>query len=413
MISSCTKDWFTDIVYEGSNDASFYTYPENIDTKTIHPTSLQYYKNLSELALWYANHPFFRSIQSPVTAGKTENNLLQKFESMIIFDSTGNRISFFDLPKDEMSRFLGNWRDVEAFELSHKAQKDADKISLALIAERNSAFQTAWTNLKSGSTIEDPYYTILNLLDEREKNKIKARKPLPALKSDDYNDDTFWASVVANGLMSFSIIQPLPIERAPQTFVDNLRPNIKKGRVLIALPGGWTTTSLLVLYPNKNWYDVGHVAVIIKEGEQLSDSIDTTFNFTIGTGTSGTHYEEVGSKWCKKHGLAFLGQICTISWEMYKSSPEKRWKWRKVINEIDGEKLVEKVTTYVEVPYCSTLDVFFAKWAAPESFICSSLAWYCVRETQGINLSDWWSTSVYPVDLFFSEHIRIIDDTLD
>jgi len=413
LLYSCNTEMLSDEEISKGQQTFDFVYPEQIDGDEINPDAALYYKNLSTLALWYARNPLFRTIPGQIATRGSENNVLGKFESMTLIDSLGNRISMFDLNEIEMKNFLENWQNVEAYNLTQKIEKDTTATSLSLFKERNSAYADAGINFKSTSITEDPYFKIKSELDNREKRKIENQVQLPVLKAGELTDDYFWATVIANGLMSLSVIQAAPNRLTPQTFVDRIRPAISKGRIIVALPGGWTTSSLIVFYPNKTWYDVGHVAIIEKDAVQIPDSIDSQFTFTIGTGVDGTHYEVTAQKWCVKHGLAFVCKATSTSWEMYKTDVNKKWKWRKVVVEVDGEKLIEKATSCLTVPYCSTIDVFFSKWVAPKSFICSSLAWYCTRETAGVDISDWWSTSVYPVDILFSENIQIVDDTLD
>lgn len=389
------------------------TYPENIDQKSVIPEIAKYYENISKLAHWYARHPLSRNISPPLNPTYPVNTVLEKLQSILLVDSTGKRMSIFDLNEDERQNFLKSWQLVESHELSKKLKKDSSGISLGLFIDRNTAFKEALGNLKSVDIeSEDPFFKVKAIMDEKEQKAIELQESPLVLKSEEYTDDNFWTSVVANNLLSFSIIQFAPNKLSTQTFIDHLRPNIQKGRILIALPGGWSTSNLLVLYANKAWYDVGHVAFITKNREEISDSIDDQYNFTIGTGVKGTLREEVGWAWCYKHGMAFMGQVCQVKWEIYKNS-KNDWRVRKVTTDADNESIVKEIDNYLNVPYCKVIDVFFSKWLAPESFICSSLAWYLVKENTGLNISDWWSPTVFPRDLFFSENIRIVDDTLD
>jgi hypothetical protein len=41
------------------------------------------------------------------------------------------------------------------------------------------------------------------------------------------------------------------------------------------------------------------------------------------------------------------------------------------------------------------------------------LPWWLAKEVADIDISDWWNPSVYPVNLFMSENIKILDDTLE
>jgi hypothetical protein len=388
-------------------------YPETIGENTILPEAKKYYQNLSLLARWYSKNPLFRVLPTLNSPSDVDNSVLRKLSSIRLIDSTGMAISVFDLDEKSQKEFLDSWTTVEAHQLSQKLKKDPLGTSMQLFTERNIAFTKAIGNLKSNNLNEDPFFAVKRIMDEQEKEKIAHQPELPNFKSGEPTDDYFWATIIANGLMSLSVIQVAPNKLSAQTFVDRIRPNIEKGRLLVSLPGGWTTTSLIVFYPNKLWYDVGHVAVISKNLEEIPDSIGYDYEFTIGTGVEETHIEGVGERWCRKHGLAFLCQISATRWEMYNETSSKKWKWRKVVTDIDGEALVEKTASYIGVKYCSTFDVFISKWVAPETFICSSLAWYCTREISGIDISDWWSTSVYPVDILFNENIRVIDDTLE
>jgi hypothetical protein len=388
-------------------------YPETINENLLLPEAKQYFENISLLAQWYSKNPQFRVLPVLNSPSDIDNTLLRKLESIILIDSTGNQISIFDLDKNSLNEFLNSWKMSEALGLSQKIGKDTAGISKQLFINRNQLFAEAVGRLKSASLTEDPYFAVQNLMVKKEKEKITTPTELINLKSSEYTDDNFWATVISNGLMSFSVIHAVPNEISPQTFVDRLRPNLKKGRILIALPGGFTTTSLIIFYPNKTWFDVGHIAVVTKDSEEIADSIDDNYNFTIGTGViPGTQPEEIGHAWCIKHGMAFLGKVCQIKWEIYKDASDK-WKWRKVITDADNELILKEVEKNVGVPYSNVVEVFFSKWVAPKSFICSSLAWYCTLKETGIDISDWWDTSVYPVDLFFSENIQIIDDTLD
>lgn len=48
-----------------------------------------------------------------------------------------------------------------------------------------------------------------------------------------------------------------------------------------------------------------------------------------------------------------------------------------------------------------------AKWLAPQKFICTTLAWYCVKKLKDINLTSWYSTMPTPSDILLNENIYI------
>jgi len=414
LFLSCSKEFVDqDYINDHLSDV-IVTYPESINQQAILPNVATYYKNISSLAKWYYDHPFFRYLPSPIMPSRQVNTVLDKLESISLLDSCGKSISFFDLEENDVQPFLDSWKTIESFEVSQKLKRDSSGISQILFAKRNIAFDEGFGKLKSVELEEeDPYFRIRSLMDIKEKDSLNFYHDFSTSKSGEYTDENFWNTVRINNRLAFSIFQFGPNVLSPQLFVDRLRPNLKKGRLIIALPGGWTTNNLMIFYPAKELFDAGHTAFVLKNSEEIPDSIDDQFNLTIGTALSrGCENEQLGSSWCYKHSMAFLCQLCLVQWEKYKNGNEQ-WSWKRVSYDIDNVDAVEEASKYIGTPYCNPAVVFLSKWAAPKSFICTSLAWYCVKETSGINISDWWDPSVFPRDLFFSENLRIIDDTLD
>jgi hypothetical protein len=383
------------------------TSKEDVNQTAILPAAKEYYQNIAAMADWYAKHPEARRRSNLKSANEPDsiNTLLAKLEEISIADSTNAEVSIFELDQAKRDTFLNTFVVIEANNLSEKLKIDTSNQALSTIVATNMAFKQAFTSLKSATTtIEDPYWTVRGILDSKEKQNVSSLKSV---------DDSFWAKVIANGILSYSIIQVAPISLTPQTFVDRIKPSIAKGRLLIALPGGWTTSSIIVFYPNKQWYDVGHVAVMSKNSSDITSTIGRDFNFTIGTNSDkGMHDEEVGDSWCDKHGLAFVGQVYDVQWKWFYKN-WRNWGWRRESRDVNNNNIYNKVYSTRGTPYCNIFQVLTAKWAAPGHFICSSSAWWCAKEGCDVNIGDWWKPTIFPAGVYLSDRVRIIDNTLN
>lgn len=411
---SCSLNNITeDIADSGLSGKGTLDYPQSTNTELL-PEAEEYYGNIAILAEWYAENEQFRQKANSNSSGDKINTLLYKLERLNIKDSTGNKVSFFDLSQVERKDFLKTWKTTEAIDLSKKLNRDPSHTTSGLLIKRNRAFAESINRDKSGYiTVSDPYQEVISALKEAEQNEISENENLINSGNTIYSDDNFIAAVIANKYLSFSVIQASPVQLTPQTFVDRLRPNLKKGRILLALPGGWTTQYLIIFYPHKVLWDVGHTAIISKDKEEIEEMIGDSSNISVGTSTWYDLNEEMlGRSWCYKHGLALLAEVYDISWEKVKNE-EGKWRWNKVMTLIDHDKVCELAESQLGKPYSNVLYTFFSKWDAPNSFICSSLAWWCVEKASGVDISDWWNPSVYPVNIYYSENVVIVDDTLE
>jgi len=412
-LCSCSLNNITDELFESlvSDNGNLTDYQN--EKISILPEAEEYYGNIANLAKWYSINQNLNKTEKSVSNEK-DNPFIAKLKNIKIKDENGNRISFFELTTEERNDFLNSWSQREARDLSEKLNRDPSHVSSGLLIQRNLAFSKVFNGDKAASiTVSDPFGDIVSAMKKAEEEEISENNEIIAEYTSEFSDEDFEAAVIANRYLSFSVIQATPIELPPQTFVDRLKPNIKKGRILLALPGGWTTKYLMIFYPAKYWWDVGHTAIISKDSEGLTEEIGDSSNITVGTSTWYDMNEEwLGRSWCYKHGLAMVGQIYDVEWVKSKDETGK-WIWDKEMTELDNEKMCALAKEQLGKPYSNLLMTFASKWDAPNSFICSSLPWWLAKEVADIDISDWWNPSVYPVNLFMSENIKILDDTLE
>ncbi len=410
---SCNVNNISDELFESLVSGEDNLIGNQKEKPSILPEAEEYFGNIANLAKWYSINQNWENTDKSSKIEK-DNPFIYKLKKIKIQDENGNRISFFDLDSEERNEFLNSWKQREARDLSEKLNRDPSHVSSGLLIKRNQAFSKVFNSDKATSiTVSDPFREIVSAMNKAEEEEISESNEILSEYTSEFSDDDFEAAIIANRYLSFSVIQATPIELTPQTFVDRLKPNIKKGRILLALPGGWTTKYLMIFYPAKYWWDVGHTAIISKDAEELTEEIGDSSNITVGTSTWYDMNEELlGRSWCYKHGLSMIGQIYDVEW--VKSKDEKgKWKWDKKMTELDNEKMCALAKEQLGKPYCNLLLTFASKWDAPNSFICSSLPWWLAKEVADIDISDWWNPSVYPVNLFMSENIKILDDTLE
>lgn len=412
-LCSCNVNNITDELFESLISGEDNLIGCQKEKPVILPEAEEYFGNIANLAKWYSINQNLDNTDKSASI-ENDNPFIAKLKRIKIQDENGKRITFFDLSTEERNEFLYSWKQREAADLSEKLNRDPSHASSGLLLKRNLAFSKVFNGDKTASiTVSDPFREIVSAIQMVEEEEKSENNEIISDYASEFSDDDFEAAIIANRYLSFSVIQATPIELTPQTFVDRLKPNLKKGRILLALPGGWTTKYLMIFYPAKYWWDVGHTAIISKDAEELTEAIGDSSNITVGTSTwYDMNEEHLGRSWCYKHGLSMIGQIYDVEWVKSKDENGK-WKWDKIMTELDNEKMCSLAKEQLGKPYCNLLVTFASKWDAPNSFICSSLPWWLAKEVAGIDISDWWNPSVYPVNLFMSENIKILDDTLE
>ncbi len=410
--TSCRKDQNIEVP---SNVQKNEIFPDvaSLNRSDILPEALEYYQNIASMAKWYAKHPDIRRenhLKKQTTAGDSVNTLLQKLEDIIIVDSGNVRKTIFELSDAKRDSFLNTYTLLEANLLSKKFKMIPSDNASAGIINNNKAFKKVFSDRKSLSVYsEDPYWIVRQNIQAQEDEQARVQPQAPFLKATMDTDDWFWAEVVSNGLLSESIFRGYPNVLSAQTFINRIRSSVKAGRFLIALPGGTNTTSPIVYYPNKNWYDVGHVAIM--DRNDVPNTIDGSFNLTIGTDSKlGMHRENLANdEWTSLHGLSYVGRAFKVvwvwhyyNWHHFGYFPETRFYEDKVYN---------NVLSTLNTSYCHWWEVLYAKDVAPSRFICSSSAWWCAKKA-GVNIGDWWKPTIFPAGIYLSNNVQIIDNTL-
>lgn len=382
----------------------------DIDEASILPEAKEFYQNIAIMAEWYSNNPEVLKSCKTKSANTSDstNTIISKLESLDLSDSQGKKVSLFSLDKKNLKLFLNQFILIESQQLSNKLLKDSSKMSENYIKTINLAFSQSYPNpshLKSSK--EDPYWRVLNRLKILyNQTSIKSTLPYSA-------DDTLLLKAMASKSTSSSVIQTAPNRLSPQVFVSRIKKSLSKGRLLISLPGGWNTSSPIVFYENKQWYDIGHVAIISKNSNEIPTSIPDNYSLTISTNPyNGTHHETIKSAWSEKHGISFVGQVYDVKWKWYYKKWND-WGWKKELVDVNNTKIYNKALEVIGTPYCTPLEIITAKWTAPKRFICSSMAWWCIKEANDVNIGDWWKPSIFPAGVYLSDRVRIIDTTID
>lgn len=399
------------------------TYKSEINQSAILPEALEYYSNIAEMAKWYAKHQevvLQSRVQSESGVSDSLNTLIDKLDKIIILDSANNKISFFELDEMRRDSFLSSFVTIEANDLSMKLKLDTSSLMINSFQENNNAVKTAFARIKSAhSFTEDPYWKVRNVMMERENarsaiiakemSKMKASKVQegPMRISEDY---AFWSELITNGLLSLSPIRLYPIQLTPHTFIDRIRPNIEPGRLLIALPGGVETYYPLIMYAGTLEFDFGHVAVMNKTAPTTNYDIAT---FTISTNSKqGMHQEILKDNWCQEHGLAYVGQVFDTQWKIY----FKNWHslaFRRETKDASNAAIAAQLPPLLNQPYGGALGIISGKILAPKYLICSTTAWWCAKNGAGIDIGDWYRPSIWPAGVYLSDHVRIIDNTIN
>ncbi len=318
-----------------------------------------------------------------------------------------------------------------------------------IIKFRNRVFKSVFSVKKELlSSATDPFVKIVTKMNEEENKISKVSKlgtpgggsayipptgsssgalPEPSSGIGSKADREFWAKVITNslsyatGAFPVSIALTSPISLPLEFFLSRIKNNIHEGNILISLPGGNNTLASIVVFPNIDFFDVGHVAIftngfnlgIFNSGGYVWDT-----KITIGADPEhGVHEENFNHNWTKKHDLAYVGVPYKSSWK-WKNGWWENWYtwstgyWYRETKDVDPYWLTTwEAKQQLGKPYASALKVLFAKAASPDSYICSSLAWYSIKKAYGLDVCDWYKTTTFPGGLFLSENIRIVDDT--
>lgn len=402
------------------------TYKSEINKSAILPEALEYYSNIAEMAKWYAKHQDVVA-QSRVQSesgvlDSLKNTLIDKLDKITILDSANNKISFFDLDEMRRDSFLSSFVTIEANDLSVKLKFDTSSLMISSFQENNNAVKAAFARIKSANSFtEDPYWKVRNVMMERENarsaivakeiSRMKASKVQegPMRVSEDY---TFWSGLILNSQLSLSPIRISPIQLSAKTFVDRIRPSIQPGRLLIALPGGVDTYYPLILYLDGTGFDFGHVAVMNRYAPAPNTN-NADISFTISTNSKeGMHQENLQNNWGNEHGLAYVGQVFDTQWRTYYNNWHS-FGVRREARDASNTLIANELPPLLNQPYGGAVGILVGKFWAPKFLICSTTAWWCAKNGAKVDIGDWYKPSIWPAGVYTSDHVRIIDNTIN
>ena len=392
----------------------------SINTKLLDADALEYYKDIAVLAEWYADHPAV--LMAAINDNKTHtykdpayNTFVGELQEMDLRDENNKRYAFFDLSDGERHEFLRDYIKLQAKVLDDKfkfagtdAADDHTELVNALVdqvANTSPYSDTFDFDAEAAKiTIGNPYETINDLIEHSQTPVI----PPPGSDNGGQGTDEqeFWRTVSSLGILPKTpwTFDPLCTTNTPQQFVDKMRGSLRKGLVLVALPGGTATSYPLVF--NGTLYDVGHVAIINKDAADVPAKIDKDFVFTIGTNSKdGMHNEKIGPSWTDKHGKSYLMKPVRTKYH-------KKWgvpiPWDSYTEDVDNGATHRKITEAIGKEYCSWYQIVYAKQATPNRFICSSSAWWAIKEAHDIGIGNFYKPTIFPAGVYDSGDMRIV-----
>lgn len=393
-----------------------------IDTKLLDADAVEYYKDIAVLAEWYADHP--ATLVTAINYDKTHtytdsayNTFVGELQEIDLRDENDKHLSFFALSDSERHVFLRDYIKLQAKILDDKFKlAGTDAVDDYTQSTNFLVDQVAKTSAYSDTFDFDAEVAKIIVANPYEViNEKLTRNQSPALwaASDDTGpglpEDTFWNFISSHSILGVATVryEPLCFSNTPQKFVDKIRGQVSKGLVLVSLPAGTVTGAPLAF--NGFTHDVGHVAIVSKDAGELAGIINDDFTFTIGTNSDdGMHNEKIKDGWTKKHGMTYLMKpVRTV----YRKKYGIKIPWDSYTEEVNNNATYQKMAGVIGKPYCSIAQVPFAKWSAPNRFICSSAAWWAIKEAHGIGVGDFYKPTIFPAGVFLSSDMRTVTKT--
>ena len=115
------------------------------------------------------------------------------------------------------------------------------------------------------------------------------------------------------------------------------------------------------------------------------------------------HNEKLGKDWTSKHGVTYLMQPIKVTYR-YKFPVS----WERSQTDLDNSKTYQKITSVMDRKYCYAPEMLYAKWKAPDRFICSSSAWWAIKEAHGVGIGDFYKSTIFPAGVYESSDMRIV-----
>lgn len=436
--TSCRSE-FSDVV---TPDATQVDYSPLKDESSLdgdlYPELLQYYRNIATLANWYAEHPDRIERKKIDKEEKTkenewgevdeeyeeeENIFLSKLLDLKFEISYGEELGFFDLNPEYRAAFLAEMPKQEAESIYDKYddvddERRKERASFeAYLKDANDAFTAVFysPSMQSGSATGDPYWKIRELMEDAEEQRENSPSNVQPMG---LGAAAFWTAVfVASQIRVVNDYHP---QTTSEALYGEIKPYVKRGRLLISVPGGYDTGHPVVHYLKSGRWDVGHVAVLSKNQDQVErDLIECRrqgsllpydlLSISIGTDRKKwMHEENFMEDWANLHPQTYVGQIFDVKYKFWYRNFFS-WGWRREVRDVDNEEIFYQARKSLGTPYCNWFQVLTAKHAAPKRLMCSSAAWWYAKKGCKVNIGDWWKPTILPTGVYRSDRVRILN----
>lgn len=397
----------------------------DVNLASLDQDAVEFYKDIAVMAEWYADHPtVLKAELAKNSAEKYTDSLYNDFvaelASMQLYDENEKPISFFDLDETTRHSFLKDYVKLEAnfldskFKLAANEQAD-DHIEMVNAAVdktlKTSAFSENFDFNAEAARVKgnNPYETVAADIQKT----LGTAPPKVGLESQPTTEQAFLKFLADSGILGYNVVtfNPGCFNNSPQNFVDKMRGELRRGRILVSLPGGYITGTPLAINAAGNYkdiVDVGHVAIISKDASEIPAKIDKSYVLSIGTNSEKhMHNEVLGDDWTNKHGIAYLMQPIEVKYH-YKPIKGIIPYWERSQSDLDNSKTYRKITTVMDKKYCDPWEMAYAKWKAPDRFICSSSAWWAIKEAHGVGIGNFYKSTIFPAGVYESSDMRVV-----
>lgn len=373
------------------------THISEINRANISPAALKHYRLISDVIMATTNK-----------AGKTRAELnrddeaipaepecifYEKVHQLNIEDENGDSIKVVDMEEEEKQAFLDQWSVMEAAQLSEKIVDEPGLQSY--VEEENRIIEEL---LSESGVPSDGADSVINVSGTRSgKSKYGTF------------DRTKFFKLIGKRMSEFNAHQEASYDTRSgygegnytvpfSTVRSGITAFARKGDLILRLPV-YNQPSYLISYSNWN---VGHVSIVSTAGSSLQTAYSNT-KFAIGANINRGVVEEIMDEWCRPSYVMGVSIIKYV------------WKWRglrsglyRTVTQVANPSAVaNEAYRYLGKSYCSASEFLGAKWAAPHSFICTTLAWYCVKNALGVNITDWWTVIPTPSNIYLNENTYV------
>lgn len=393
----------------------------DFDTIPANETALEYFDLLKTVILADdANNSSTVTVIPDTPETAAEAAFEEKLADIKIIDENGLTIGFANLSRAEKEVFLNDWAKQEAIALTQKMETTADFETY--VSAENQAMAEALQAASDAveATPEDASEAEAYSRGNRKAGLYKSnrsRRNIPA----NFNSSIFFKEIAKRfnsdensrtqkvKFRSSSSTSGPKLEKVDSMyFLTSLRRHAEPGNLLLRLPKHGNTSIKIKIEDFGKDLTAGHVAILggfTKNGTENNNMMLPTFNGKIGIGAyeEGVRIEILSDWLCKSYILC----IQRVNYYKIKTGWFS-YKYIRTYNRFLGlPELYASAINYKGYPYCDLAEMPIAKWLAPQKFICTTLAWYCVKKLKDINITSWYSTMPTPSDILLNENIYI------